>query len=91
MKTSRRGFIGRLIAAVAAPVIPAVAVATTVPVLKTVYDEAKFNEVVESYRDQLARDFDGDVRIVVQPRYQHTHTMPIVVTPGDGVWDTKCF
>lgn len=73
MNTTRRSFIGRLIAAVAAPVIPAAAVA------KAPVDIPK--PVKESYSSKFGGDFDGDARIVVQPRYQHVHTLPIMVSP----------
>jgi hypothetical protein len=72
MSTTRRGFIGRLIAAVAAPVIPAAAVA------KAPVDIPK--PVKESSLSKVASDFDGD-RVVVQPRFRHIVNLPIMMAP----------
>lgn len=48
MSTNRRGFIGRIAVALAAPIIPVAAPAF--PILKTVYDEEKVNALIDSWK-----------------------------------------
>lgn len=85
MKSSRRGFLGRLAALMVAPAIPAVltptvAVAETSDLLKT---GADFDGEVRSYaRAQPTAEGGHMSKIIVQPMYRHVVFDPVMVCAG---------